>query len=532
MKNVKSLLFVIVVLCFIQANSQYVYFNNTYQSWQGGSGQINVDMLSNYYITFGIGGYYGFEYRKIGYNGISFENADISTPFRQSGWGATGTDVFIHKDSMIVTSSMSFSLDDCASTFIPGCTLLDTSFNTLWTHEFPEWTICDTVYGQNIGFAHVDDTSFVMLSDFAYLNGETSPDSMGWRITRMRYSDGAVLENHRFMSPYASYGLRQVRYSNGYYFVLGEMRPTNGTFSNPPDLQNLLCRVDFDGSNLLELQFGNPDVCYENEPQMRVLPNGDIALSYEKCLDQHPEATSPWPYRHSEPRLAFIDHQTFTPYMDTSYELPLMDLWNLGLYTSAMLIDDQGKILVVEHTWNQETTYFDLTNMISNIGHILRFNEDGTLDWHHQHTPPVVSSDEYYDAPFIYDIIQTADGGYIGTGVAFDQSQQLHWLLKLDNCGYEQPSGCPAVVSTDDEETKISSDIQLWPNPCHNILKAMLPVDAASVRLYDQTGRVVLEEKVYYPNQEWNVSALECGVYVLEVVREEGGTLTNRIVKR
>jgi hypothetical protein len=45
----------------------------------------------------------------------------------------------------------------------------------------------------------------------------------------------------------------------------------------------------------------------------------------------------------------------------------------------------------------------------------------------------------------------------------------------------------------------------------------VLPVDAASVRLYDQTGRVVLEEKVYYPNQEWNVSWLECGVYVLEV---------------
>jgi hypothetical protein len=57
-------------------------------------------------------------------------------------------------------------------------------------------------------------------------------------------------------------------------------------------------------------------------------------------------------------------------------------------------------------------------------------------------------------------------------------------------------------------------------------------MDAASVRLYDQTGREVLEEKVYYPNQEWNVSALERGVYVLEVVREDGGTLTKKIVKQ
>jgi hypothetical protein len=51
------------------------------------------------------------------------------------------------------------------------------------------------------------------------------------------------------------------------------------------------------------------------------------------------------------------------------------------------------------------------------------------------------------------------------------------------------------------------------------------------VRLYDQTGREVLEEKVYYPNQEWNVSALERGVYVLEVVREEGGVDSKRVVK-
>jgi hypothetical protein len=56
-------------------------------------------------------------------------------------------------------------------------------------------------------------------------------------------------------------------------------------------------------------------------------------------------------------------------------------------------------------------------------------------------------------------------------------------------------------------------------------------MDAASVRLYDQTGRVVLEEKVYYPNQEWNVSGLECGVYVLEMVRENSLTSSIKIVK-
>jgi hypothetical protein len=531
MNKYKICSLVFAVSSCVICHAQYIHFNNTYESWQGGSSQINIDTINGHYITFGIGSYFSFEYRKIWHNGESFLNEDISTPLFQTGWGATGTDVYLIKNSTIVTSSMSFALPNCSSTLIPGCMAMDTLFNVLWSHQFSDWIICDTLDGQNTSISTVDDTSFVMLSTLVYNNGEISPDSMGWRITRMRYSDGAVLENHRFMSPYASYDIRQVRYSNGYYFVLGEMRPTNGTFSNPSDIQNLLCRVNFDGSNLLELQFGNPDVCYENEPQMRVLPNGDIALSYELCHDQHPEATSPWPYRHSEPRLAFIDHETFTPYMDISYELPYMDLWNLGLYTSAMLVDSEGKILIVEHTWNQDSTYFNTTNMINNIGHIIRFNPDGTVDWHYQYTPNVLSSDEFYDAPTLYDIIQTSDGGYIGTGTAYHEGQKLHWLLKIDNCGYEQPSGCPAVVSTD-EEAKISSDIQLWPNPCHNILKAVLPVDAVSMRLYDQTGRVVLEEKVYYPNQEWNASALERGVYVLEVVREDGGTLTKKIVKQ
>jgi hypothetical protein len=59
-----------------------------------------------------------------------------------------------------------------------------------------------------------------------------------------------------------------------------------------------------------------------------------------------------------------------------------------------------------------------------------------------------------------------------------------------------------------------------------------LPVDAAAVQLYDQNGRLVLEEKVYYPNQQWDVSGLERGVYMVEVVSDSGGVKTVRLVKQ
>ncbi len=65
--------------------------------------------------------------------------------------------------------------------------------------------------------------------------------------------------------------------------------------------------------------------------------------------------------------------------------------------------------------------------------------------------------------------------------------------------------------------TATAATCQLWPNPCHNVLKGIIPTDAVAVRFIDQTGRVVIEEKVFYPNQQWDVSGLECGVYVVEV---------------
>lgn len=65
--------------------------------------------------------------------------------------------------------------------------------------------------------------------------------------------------------------------------------------------------------------------------------------------------------------------------------------------------------------------------------------------------------------------------------------------------------------------TATAATCQLWPNPCHNVLKGIIPTDAVAVRFIDQTGRVVIEEKVFYPNQQWDVSALERGVYVVEV---------------
>ena len=105
----------------------------------------------------------------------------------------------------------------------------------------------------------------------------------------------------------------------------------------------------------------------------------------------------------------------------------------------------------------------------------------------------------------------------------------MAWLLKLDACGYEEPSDCPPVVSVNNG-IEIPS-FNAWPNPFRSHLKAQLPPNAKRVDWLDATGRLVHSEKVYYPYQEWNLAALPNGVYHMQVVLDDGRVLSKKVVK-
>jgi hypothetical protein len=525
MKKNHAVIFFLFFL-YLSAQAQYIHFNNVYTSIDGASSQSIMFDMSDCYLTFGSTLLtIGFEYRKNDDFGVSLENQIIETTPYQPG-------NFLLTPSGFITSAVTQDNACSPVTQTAGCQLLNEQFEQIWVHQFPEWSVCDSVTNSNVAYDLMNDSSFVMLSYFAHKNGQNfEPDSMGWRITRINHYNGQAYESYRYVTPYFAFSPKQIIFSEGYYFVSGYYIPFQGTTSNPSDRQMVVYKISAEGEIVGEMSLGNPDVCYETHIYMEEMDNGKIAIAYEECIEMHESATSPWPFRHSTPHFSILDPLTFELVNDYEYFLPEMDLWQTGIYPAVVIEDAQNNFLLVQDYY----TYADDPpspqsdpNVHYNI--FTKFAPDGEIIWQNQYFSPA-SGGSLYVEDMINDIIQTPDGGYMCTGTAFDNSNQLHWLLKIDNCGYEQPSGCPAVVSTDDEETKISSDIQLWPNPCHNILKAVLPVDAVSMRLYDQTGRVVLEEKVYYPNQEWNVSALERGVYVLEVVRENSLTASIKIVK-
>jgi hypothetical protein len=509
-------LLLILLFIFKMSEAQYVYFNQNYPGVDGASAHSKVFEQDNYYLSFGgVLFTIGFEYRKVTYDGNNLENQIIETSSYQPNYAAIADQTYIQTPLGFVTSAVTQDNSCSPLTYAAGCQLFNEDFEQLWISTFPEWSVCDSVTNSNIGYTIFDDTSFVMLSYFAHQNGQSfEPDSMGWRITRINHYNGQAYESYRYVTPYFAFSPKQIIFSEGYYFVSGYYIPFQGTTSNPSDRQMMVYKISAEGEIVGEMSLGNPDACYETEPYMLEMHDGKIAFFYEYCLDQFLTFTQAQSFNHMEPRLAIIDPNTFEC-TDYTLTLPDMELWTLGLANLCALQDNQNNLLINQQIYYYQGEEPDLAMPEPHYTIITKLTPEGEIIWQNEYLPSVTPDDPYLPVA-IYDMIQTTDGGYLGTGQAFDQQTQLHWLLKLDNCGYEQPSGCPAVVSTNEHETE-NNTIQLWPNPCHNVLKGIIPTDAVAVRFIDQTGRVVMEEKVYYPNQQWDVSWLECGVYVLEV---------------
>jgi hypothetical protein len=63
------------------------------------------------------------------------------------------------------------------------------------------------------------------------------------------------------------------------------------------------------------------------------------------------------------------------------------------------------------------------------------------------------------------------------------------------------------------------SGIQVYPNPagnCVTISLQQLPAEAASIRLYNAVGRLVMEQPLQQ-QQRLDISALPAGIYQLQV---------------
>ena len=166
------------LLC-LNAKAQYVYFNEALTSVEGASTQTVIFDMTDYYLTFGNSWLtVGFEYRMNDELGVSLENQTITTSPYYSVNAELANGTFLKTPAGFVASALTLDNSCSPQTWTAGSQLLNEQFEQIWVHQFPEWSICDSVTNYNIAYDLVDDTSFVVMSRFDHQNGQSfEPDS-------------------------------------------------------------------------------------------------------------------------------------------------------------------------------------------------------------------------------------------------------------------------------------------------------------------------------------------------------------------
>ena len=77
----------------------------------------------------------------------------------------------------------------------------------------------------------------------------------------------------------------------------------------------------------------------------------------------------------------------------------------------------------------------------------------------------------------------------------------------------------------------MQSSVSLWPNPFRNELKYALPPTAKRIFITDTRGRIVHEQKVFFPNGQFDFSFLGEGIYLFNTELENGEVMGSKLVK-
>ncbi len=505
----KTLFLGVLLSMGMMAHAQYTYFNRSYfEQSQDTLIAVSyfVDTIQSGYFTFSTSsvnnqlGYASINYTASG----SIQNISINSQ-QTLGWGISGqwnNGILRLGEGALI--SVQTGATDCGGS-VPYLFQMNMEADFIWSHLFTEWIECEPfVQVDPIGLCTYSDTTFLMTCRYR-------PDQDN-NLTQLRFTVFDFLGNQ--MSDVFSSGdewhyfnLASVSRKNDFLIVGG-----NGNICNTYDIQ--VVKTDLQGNVIQSNCFGNQE-WQQSEPICGGVldTEGNQVIMYSRCENYQ------WVGEiEAKLHVLKVDSDDLSAIYDNPIDFDVFDngLISTGAIFTAVKEVPQGGYVGTFY-------YYEPTYQYIHAG-ILKVTYDGQLDWVKLYSPP---NDFEFNA--LYDITPTPDGGFAATGISSNNLTQKHWLLKIDSCGYEQPSGCPAVINVEEQR---DTKVQLWPNPFHNLLKAVLPQDANRVFISDMTGRIVFEEKVFYPNQQFDLSRIEKGAYLLNVVCEDGRIIGQRIVKQ
>jgi len=112
-------------------------------------------------------------------------------------------------------------------------------------------------------------------------------------------------------------------------------------------------------------------------------------------------------------------------------------------------------------------------------------------------------------------------------------SIDLQWTVKADNGGQEEWAQSKFLITFErnilDGLVSATQVARIFPNPANGVIHVQMEGAANQMSLIDMTGKVVYSNAQPSANQEINISTLNNGVYVLQIV-QNGKTYQARVV--
>ena len=505
----RTLLIGVLLSAGMYARAQYTHFNNININETGNGFEfayhLNIynDTIESIMFVSN-NAQFGAKIRSADLQGNILENSFFPSQYYSIGGRQLGNSVVELGDTSYV---MLFTQVDNCQTPRPTIQRINKLGGLIWELTFEDWmTPCESPIYFNPTSIFKNDVNQITLVCLV------RPDQMN-NLAQLRFTtfntEGIQIADFTTSAPEWPYFQdTSISRLNDHLILSG-----NGIVCGTYDIQ--VVKTDLEGNVIQSNCYGN-QAWQQGEPRSSGVldSDGNQVVMYSRCENYH------WVSEiESKLHVLKVNTEDLSVIYDNHIAFDILDngLISTGaIFTSVKEVPSGGYIGTFY--------YYEPTFQYVQAG-IMKVTYEGELDWVKLYHPP-----NDFEFNVLYDIIPTPDGGFASVGVSSDNTAQKHWLLKIDACGYEQPSGCPAVVGVNEDQSELQ--LQLWPNPFYNLLKAVLPQNASRVFITDMTGRIVHEEKVYYPNQQFDVSQLATGVYLFNVECDDGRVLGEGVVKR
>jgi hypothetical protein len=433
-----------MILCMsLPAYAQVSFFNEVYINEALGSSlhQVIIEDDTSF-VSVGYGGPSleddGVYLRRVNHSGVELDVNLFSLPYPASPNDGEAFVLLDNGDFIMSCGTDNLVLVRC-----------NAELDTIWTQLIPGWLINDIGYIVGV-MEMINSTEFVIIS---VPENSNESDLYHLRLTTCSV-DGIVVDDVMLPGLSVSIGLGgSLILPNNDLLLWGSYRQ----WDNWNDTQLFMYRINIDGDSLGFYSWGNADDCRDRGPHCTLINENTVAVSYGLCT----EFISTFDNM-CEDHLMYFDVATMLPVSDVPRSISYLQ----NSHTTVAYMDSEKSVdgglvsLVFERTSNIRDTCF-----------VIKTDAGGIMQWYKQYYPeiePAIANN------VLYDIKPTQDGGYVMSGeCVLLEGGQYNWIVKIDSCGYELPGACyPDLI----EEQQIM--VNLWPNPAHDYLKAILPFNA------------------------------------------------------